>query len=338
MLDDLVRDCGDDDGFEGNAQSFRIITRLSAHRPTYGGLNLTRATLNAVLKYPWLRGQGPEKESHKFGAYQSDLEDFKFARGKISTYDKCLEAQIMDHADAVAYSVNDLDDFWRAGLIPLENLRLRFKTEFNLFVKSRTSDSERRKAEGHIKEVEEIAKAFPLGTRYDGSFRHRINTQVLSSRFIGRFLAAASLVENNGRLELHVPYSTLVQMKFLQNLVWRYVIVSPRLALQQHGQKHIIATLFNAYKGDMDNKEPKLIGSYFRHRLGDAALAGKAEIPWGLEANSVTVKSRSKRRINASKARLAADIVAGFSDNQAVTVYRRITGVNPGSVTDLIDS
>lgn len=69
-------------GFEGNAQSFRILTRLEPHSKEFAGLDLTRRTLNAVLKYPWLRKDTPDqyKARNKFGAYTSDQEDFRFAR------------------------------------------------------------------------------------------------------------------------------------------------------------------------------------------------------------------------------------------------------------------
>lgn len=56
------------DGYEGNAQSFRIVTKLAFSRKPYPGLNLTRATLNSLLKYPWLR-EAAGKRSKKFGAY-----------------------------------------------------------------------------------------------------------------------------------------------------------------------------------------------------------------------------------------------------------------------------
>lgn len=123
-LDKLARKRGLVDGFEGNAQSFRIITKLSAHPDTNFGLNLIRATLNAVLKYPWLRDfEDPQSNNlyfRKFGAYYTESDDFKWAReGFGETRHKTLEADIMDYADSIAYSIHDLEDFYRAGLIPL---------------------------------------------------------------------------------------------------------------------------------------------------------------------------------------------------------------------------
>ncbi len=124
-LDVLALQNGAVDGFEGNAQSFRILTKAIAHRPAYKGLNLTRATLNAVLKYPWMRdlSDPKSKKFRKFGAYRSEASEFNFARQDSNNSDlQSLEAAIMDYADAVAYSVHDVEDFYRAGLIPLERL------------------------------------------------------------------------------------------------------------------------------------------------------------------------------------------------------------------------
>jgi dGTPase len=90
------------DGFEGNAQSFRIVNAL-AHRappPHPPGLNLTPATLNAILKYPWFRELDPDddskpatefdpasggktlktKKARKFGAYRLERDQFNAAR------------------------------------------------------------------------------------------------------------------------------------------------------------------------------------------------------------------------------------------------------------------
>src|SRR5947199_1608671 len=95
-LDEAARSCG---GFEGNAQSLRVLTRLEA-KVEGAGLNLTRATLDAATKYPWPRREG----AAKFGVYPDDEPVFAWLRAGVAGEARCLEAQIMDWADDVAYS------------------------------------------------------------------------------------------------------------------------------------------------------------------------------------------------------------------------------------------
>ena len=114
-LADLAAACG---GFEGNAQSLRLLTRLEAKVPG-AGLNLTRATLDATLKYPWLAGPGEAK----YGAYADDRAAFCWIRAAAPDGRPCLEAQVMDWADDVAYSVHDLEDGLHAGMVTLSQLR-----------------------------------------------------------------------------------------------------------------------------------------------------------------------------------------------------------------------
>jgi dGTPase len=121
-LQELMQGEGLRDSFEGNAQSFRIVTRLSAIDPDYLGLDLTRATLNAILKYPWLR----EGRESKWGAYETEKDVFAWAReDRFEERERSLEADIMDWADDIAYAVHDVEDFFRVGLIPLGSLRTR---------------------------------------------------------------------------------------------------------------------------------------------------------------------------------------------------------------------
>src|SRR5699024_2899817 len=111
----IARDAG---GFEGNAQTLRLLTRLEPKVVTPDGrgvgLNLTRASLDASTKYPWSRADAPARPdgtpTHKFGVYTDDLPVFDWVRAGAPHGVKCLEAQVMDLADDISYSVHDVED------------------------------------------------------------------------------------------------------------------------------------------------------------------------------------------------------------------------------------
>ena len=126
VLAELSQDCG---GFEGNAQTLRLLSRLEAK--TFDatgasvGLNLTRATLDACTKYPWSRdgapgpggvhADGTPRFVVKFGVYDDDAPVFDWVREGVAGRRQCVEAQVMDLADDVAYSVHDVEDGIVAG-------------------------------------------------------------------------------------------------------------------------------------------------------------------------------------------------------------------------------
>jgi dGTPase len=147
VLDRVGRErLGLPDGFEGNAQSFRVITTIDLHGPGGAGLDLTAAVRAAVLKYPWARsgypdphpstapipprGAGPlpgapEAGSAKFSCYLTELDDLVDSReaivgvgaGAVGPWQQTVEAAVMDTADDVAYAIHDLEDFHRVGVL-----------------------------------------------------------------------------------------------------------------------------------------------------------------------------------------------------------------------------
>jgi len=143
VLDRLARQrLGLPDGFEGNAQSYRIVTSTEIRGAATIGLNLTAAVRAAILKYPWTRAtypdphpryldpaprgatapaDDPDTGSAKFGAYTTEIDDLRQARapfaGRIPDWQQTVEASIMDTADDIAYAIHDVEDFYRVGVL-----------------------------------------------------------------------------------------------------------------------------------------------------------------------------------------------------------------------------
>jgi dGTPase len=323
QLDALAKRHNASDGFEGNAQSFRIVNRGAAHRTDYKGLNLTRATLNAILKYPWTRdrtGQDPSGHRYeKYGAYDADQEILAFARaGAVPANERSVEAAIMDHADAIAYSVHDLDDFYRAGLVPLEELASS-EGEFGEFL-GRWKGRGRLPADeidAHAEAFQRLLQQLALRRRYSGTWADRAVIRTWTSTLIGQYVESVRLQEPDasGTVLIRDP-DQLREMKFLQALIWDYVILNPRLATQQAGQRRIIDLLFATYLEAVKKRDRGIIPGRFHWELEN--LPHGDEFPHALET------------------RLAVDIVSSFTDTQAVIMYRRLLGAEPGSVIELL--
>jgi dGTPase len=177
-------------GFEGNAQSLRVLTRLEAKvtapNGSSAGLNLTRATIDAATKYPWAR----HLSSPKFGVYADDLPVFEWMRNGASGRARCVEAQIMDWADDVAYSVHDLEDGVQAGHVRLD--RLASASERTQLVEVARESYLDVPAEELALALEGLrAQEFWLDS-FDGSMRAMVALKRMTSELIGRLCGAAT--------------------------------------------------------------------------------------------------------------------------------------------------
>ena len=327
-LDALVRDendgavRGDPDGFEGNAQTFRIVVHLAQRRDDFDGLNLTRATLDAILKYPRLRAS---PNGAKYGAYKSEREALNWTRRLHAVGDegRCANAEIMNWADDIAYAIHDVEDFYRSGLVPLDRLywsQAERRSLLDWLWKRWTSLQEQ---EGRMAPIpldnwglagrtaDRLFTQLPfhrLTKPYTGEGTQRKLLRRATAFLIGRYLNAVRLQEVNGAWRLYFADGEEArhEVEFMKEVVWYYVIDRPALRTQQHGQQRIIKELFATYKDAVATGDRAVLPVSMREALTDGVPTERA----------------------------AADAVASLTEQQAVVLWRKLTGVTQGTLLD----
>ncbi|MGW7413576.1 deoxyguanosinetriphosphate triphosphohydrolase [Streptomyces sp. NPDC054863] len=320
-LNDFAKDCG---GFEGNAQSLRLLTRLEPKRfvPSEEtgtlvsvGLNLTRAALDAATKYPWARGSHPtDSASVKFGVYEDDLPVFRWVREGAPEFRKCFEAQVMDWSDDVAYSVHDFEDGLHAGhldpglLLAEPERREIYEVARGRYVPEDTDAAELAAALDRLMDQE----WWPHG--YDGSALAQARLKDATSQLIGRFCTAAESATRaaygDGRLtryaaELVVPRETRNECAVLKAVADRYVMQREEQERLRADQRIVIAELAEALtlRAPGEGLDPQ-----FR-ALFDTAPDDRA------------------------RKRVLVDQIAALTDSSARSLHGRLTG-RPGPSDD----
>lgn len=227
-LDEAAAGCG---GFEGNAQTLRLLTRLEAKTFDSAGrsvgLNLTRATLAACIKYPWQRGQ--RESTPKFGVYADDAAVFDWVNAGAPPDRTPIEAQVMDLSDDIAYSVHDVEDGVFGGWFTLEDLDVAAVGVTAREWYDPTLDDAA--VGGALARLEALPE-WPRAT-FDGSREARAQLKGLTSTLIGRFVSAAKLATNerwgSGPLvryaaALEVPAATRQEIAVLKSIAAHYVM------------------------------------------------------------------------------------------------------------------
>ncbi|MBM7519802.1 deoxyguanosinetriphosphate triphosphohydrolase [Nocardioides nitrophenolicus] len=295
-LAELASSCG---GFEGNAQTLRLLTRLEAKTPG-AGLNLTRATLDACTKYPWGRERAAE-HAGKFGVYDDDRPAFEWLRAGAPADGRCLEAQVMDLADDVAYSVHDVEDGTVAGKVDLTRLdRAALWDTVRVWYLPDASDDELDAVLDRLRAVGSWPRA-----PYDGGRAGLAALKNLTSDLIGRFCGAvqqATFAAGEGPFvryvgELVIPADTWAEITVLKGIAAHYVMeAADRVALQVR-QRELLAALVEVL---LDRAPDALDETY--------------AADWHAAAD------------DAARTRVVIDQVASLTDASAVAWHDRLLG------------
>ncbi|MFD5588900.1 deoxyguanosinetriphosphate triphosphohydrolase [Streptomyces sp. NPDC127063] len=305
-LNDFAQDCG---GFEGNAQSLRLLTRIEPKRFTEEGsvgLNLTRAALDAATKYPWPRGAHPtDPASVKFGVYEDDRPVFDWVRKEAPGTRRCFEAQVMDWSDDVAYSVHDVEDGLHAGHIDPGCLHAEperqdiFRVAIGRYVPAGTDPAELAAALDRLQDEE----WWPHG--YDGTAVAQARLKDATSQLIGRFCLAAEGATREayggGRLtryaaELVVPWETRLECAVLKAVADRYVMQRAEQERLRAEQRVVVTELAEL----LTSRAPEGLDPQFR-ALFDAAGDDRA------------------------RKRVIVDQIASLTDASACSLHARLT-------------
>lgn len=262
-------------GFEGNAQTLRILARLEPKRFTADGhsvgLNLTRATLDATCKYPWSLEEAlanvssPLPHSPKFGYFTDDVEVYHWMREGAVAGVKCAEAQVMDFSDDVAYSVHDFEDAIVGEFIDPELLNSRSGHDQLL--------TQVREWAGNDYTEEDLGAAFDRMAALDswpktwnGSRKDQAQLKNFTSELIGRFARAAieSTRESAGSARIArygaqvvVPRPVSEEIAVLKGIVAAYVMASGRRQPTYRRQRDLLVELLETlWETETQHLEP----------------------------------------------------------------------------------
>jgi dGTPase len=305
-LDTLAAGWG---GFEGNAQTLRVLTRLEPKVVDAGtgrpaGLNLTRASLDAATKYPWPRGGAPAgKPRSKFGVYTDDLDVFGWLRQGAPDGRSCVEAQVMDLSDDVAYSVHDVEDAIVAGHLDPRVMRdpgelARVAAQVRSWYLADVADDEVAAA------VQRLRSLPAWVDEHDGGFRALAALKNLTSQLIGRFTTVVEEATRQrygeGRLtryaaDVVVPRDTQVEIAALKGVAAVYVMTTADRQPLYQRQREVLAELVAHLTAHApDHLEPWFVAA------------------WKEAAD------------DAGRARAVIDQVASLTDVTAVAWHRRL--------------
>lgn len=307
VLHELMREYG---GFEGNAQTFRILTRLERKHSSYEGLNLTYQTLDGVLKYKTCIDASTiamSPDSPVKGFYACDYDIVSTVTQATRTgAERSFECQIMDVADDIAYSVHDLEDSLKAGLISTSEFRQRPHRRVVREVNAKLSSLAMTVSEAHIqRELTVIADRLEALERTGDRAARKMLTRDLIHEF-----ASVVAIQPTGRIDAEP--STRIRIEVLKAFESHKVIHNPRVTTLGHKGKEVLRRLFTVLDQGRES-----IGLFPEDHGEDYERAL-------LDGNET------------SRKRVICDFLAGMTDSYAMRFYSRLFVPGEGSFYEML--
>ncbi|ROP31278.1 deoxyguanosinetriphosphate triphosphohydrolase family protein [Couchioplanes caeruleus] len=328
------------DSFEGNAQTFRILSRLcGSYDGRSYGLDLTRASLQATLKYPYFRIVDHREAGRKWSVYRGDRDAFEWCCGEafVSQIDATavlppsnLEAQVMDWADDITYAVHDIEDFARIDVVPLDEMITEGEAWacFSDWMRSKWNMLGWQNADQALEGALACLQAhLPIE-----QYRRRVERDRLLSGFVANMvhdcIVQTKLKESGaargfwglklkagreaGSWELIRPPQLKLSVKALKEMVWYFVIDGPGLKSSQVGQRRAVRTIYEYFL-----EEATRITQGFSH----------VNLPPATQRSALVLK---KKGVPIDAPRIACDALCELSELQASRLYSRLMGVHLG--------
>jgi len=282
-------------GFEGNAQNLRLVSRLSIKALNYDGLNLSRATLDGVLKYKY--PYSPNRQKFYYTEEQP-LVEWACIGGSLT--ERSFDCQLMDWADEIAYSVHDFEDGIKSGMIT--SARLKAATAF-------IDDNLLKWAleQMHLIENQPSERSRKAARKQHTS--HLIHEFITSSERLeinGADLPAG--ISNRYRYKLMIDPIQKARSKTLMEVMLHLMVQDERIATLENKAARIIEGLFSIFSNP-EERTAYLFPNDFRDLWNEADNEGKL--------------------------RIACDYIAGMTDEYAEKVYARLFLPNTGSIYNI---
>lgn len=300
-------------GFGANPQNLRVVTLLEAKYLEFG-LDLTRATLDGLIKYPDVYN-AKHSDGSRF-TYQEDQHLLQWVKQGIKKpHRTSIEAQLADWADQMAYSVNDIEDVVRSGLLTFTEMRIRAQEiSDDACKKIKTSAKREHTVPNYVPAITSPAAIIKLADELEKRYaepaqllRRKVNLKEWTSATIKLLKKDCRIVDLKNsersvryRYGLTIGHEARASAAVLKATAERLVFSDPRIVTLEAKGRHIIETLFESFR-----KDPSLLPFDFQELIQTNTFGGKE--------------------------RLISDFIAGMTDRYAYGYYKRLFHPGTGS-------